>query len=227
MKKSPVKKPIGKSIQKILDRKTIVQIFERLKKAMPEPRTELEYSNPYTLLVAVTLSAQMTDTGVNRATKELFKRVDTPQKMLKLGEAKLREAIKTINFNNAKTRNLLAQAKMLVDQFGGEVPRAHDDLVKLPGVGNKTANVIRNEIFGEHTIAVDTHIFRVSHRLNLAFGATPDIVEKELHAAVPDKYKRYAHHWLLLHGRYICKARKPSCFRCALVDLCPYPDKNL
>jgi endonuclease-3 len=226
----PVKKIIRarkSAKKKLLDPASVVEIFERLKKENPSPRTELVYTNPYTLLVAVTLSAQMTDIGVNRATGKLFEKADTPQKMLKLGETKLRDYIKTINFNNNKAKNIIAQAKVLVENFGGDVPQDHDDLVSLPGVGNKTANVVRNEIFGHHTIAVDTHIFRVSQRLGLAYGSTPDEIERGLLKIIPKKYQGSAHHWILLHGRYICKARTPLCFKCPLVDLCLYPDKNL
>jgi endonuclease III len=222
-----VKKITKNPAQKLLDSASVVQIFERLKAIVPRPRTELLYTNPYTLLVAVTLSAQATDVSVNKATKGLFKKVDTPQKMLALGEVKLRNAIKTIGLYNAKAKNVMAQAKMLVDTFNGEVPRTREALQSLPGVGRKTANVVLNEAFGEKTIAVDTHIFRVSQRLGLAYGTTPDQIEHGLEKIIPEKYKRYAHHWLILHGRYVCKARKPECNRCVLVDLCLYPDKNL
>lgn len=178
-------------------------------------------------MVAVALSAQATDISVNKATHELFKKVDTPQKMLKLGEAKLKEHIKTIGLFNTKAKNVIALSQKLVDDYGGEVPAIHSELVKLPGVGNKTANVVMNEAFGQPTIAVDTHIYRVSHRLNFSKGKTADAVEAELMKTVPDEYKLHAHHWLLLHGRYVCKARTPSCPECMIRDLCPYEEKTV
>lgn len=204
----------------------VEQVFQRLSAQNPEPRTELNYTNVYTLLVAVVLSAQATDIGVNKATSELFKKIDTPQKMLTLGEAGLKEHIKTIGLYNAKAKNVIALSQMLVDQYGGEVPSDHAALVMLPGVGRKTANVVMNEAFRVPTIAVDTHIFRVSQRLGLAHGGTPDAIEEGLHRSVPEKYKLNAHHWILLHGRYVCKARMPECWRCLLVDLCPFQPKT-
>ncbi len=200
-------------------------IFERLKKKDPAPRTELDYVNPYTLLVAVALSAQATDIGVNKATKALFKIVDTPQKMLRLGEAKLKEHIKTIGLFNTKAANVMAAAKILVEKFDGRVPETREELVTLPGVGRKTANVVLNEAFGQPTIAVDTHILRVSNRLGLSKGKTPDAVEADLEKIVPAKYKKHAHIWLILHGRHTCKARKPECGHCVLADLCAAKEK--
>lgn len=173
------------------------------------------------------MSAQATDVGVNKATKELFKKVDTPQKMLRLGEDKLREMIKTIGLFNAKAKNVIALSQKLVDEFDGTVPRTMAELISLPGVGRKTANVVLNEAFGEPTIAVDTHIFRLAHRLNLAHGKTPDEVEKGLMKIIPDRFKPNAHHWLILHGRYICKARVPDCPHCFLVDICPFSPKTM
>ncbi|MEJ0061746.1 MAG: endonuclease III [Alphaproteobacteria bacterium] len=202
------------------------EIFRRLSAQNPEPKTELNYTNPYTLLVAVVLSAQATDAGVNRATAALFKAADTPQAMLALGEAGLKQHIKTIGLFNAKAKNVIALSQLLIEKFGGKVPRAQAELETLPGVGRKTANVVRSVIYGDETIAVDTHVFRVAHRLGLAKGNTPDKVEDELMAGIPAQWRQHAHHWLILHGRYVCKARKPDCQVCALTDLCPYY-KNL
>lgn len=202
-------------------------LFTRLQKGNPDPRTELRYTNPYTLLVAVALSAQATDIGVNRATAALFEIVDTPEKMLALGEVGLRDYIKTIGLFNTKAKNVIALSRQLVEHHGGQVPCDHAALVALPGVGNKTANVVRNEAFGEATIAVDTHIFRVAHRLGLSRGKTADAVEADLLRIVPEKFKLKAHHWLLLHGRYVCKARTPDCARCSLVDICPFEGKTV
>jgi endonuclease III len=209
-----------------LSKHKIIEIFERLKALNPDPKTELEFKNPYTLLVAVALSAQATDISVNKATGPLFAKVDTPQKMLALGEVKLKEYIKTIGLFNTKAKNVIALSQKLVDEYGGEVPAIHSELVKLPGVGRKTANVVMNEAFGEPTIAVDTHIFRVSHRLNLSKGKTPDAVEADLHKVIPDEYKLKAHHWILLHGRYTCKARVPECPTCVIRDVCPFEPKT-
>jgi endonuclease-3 len=203
----------------------IEEFFARLAAAMPEPKGELSYINPYTLLVAVVLSAQATDIGVNKATGPLFKAVDTPEEMVKLGEAKLKDFIKTIGLFNTKAKNVIALSKILVEKYGGEVPRSREALQELPGVGRKTANVVLNIAFGEPTIAVDTHIFRVSNRTGLAPGKTPLEVEIKLEKAVPDKYKRHAHHWLILHGRYVCKARKPDCPACVVADLCRFKGK--
>jgi endonuclease-3 len=200
--------------------------FARLKKHTPEPKTELQYVNPYTLLVAVALSAQATDKGVNKATAPLFSHVTTPQAMLALGEEKLTDAIKTIGLYKGKARNVIAAAKILVEKHGGEVPRDRAALEELPGVGRKTANVILNVAFGEPTIAVDTHIFRVSNRTNLAPGKDVLAVELKLEKVVPDHYKLHAHHWLILHGRYTCIARKPLCPVCVVRDLCRFKDKT-
>ena len=204
----------------------VEELFRRLSARMPEPKSELEYRNPYTLLVAVVLSAQMTDIGVNKATRRLFEIADTPEKMLALGEAGLKEHIKTINFFNTKARNVIALSRTLVEQYGGAVPRERAVLETLPGVGRKTANVVLNVAFGIPTIAVDTHIFRVSNRTGLARGATPFDVEQKLESVVPDRYRRHAHHWLILHGRYICKARKPDCPICPISDLCAFKEKT-
>ena len=203
------------------------EFFRRLEAADPEPKGELEYLNVYTLLVAVVLSAQATDTGVNKATGPLFKVADTPEKMLALGEAKLRDYIKTIGLFNNKAKNVIMLSRQLLETHGGEVPRDHAALVKLAGVGRKTANVVLNIAFGEPTIAVDTHIFRVSNRTGLAPGKTPDAVEKKLVKTVPAHYRLHAHHWLILHGRYICKARKPDCPACPVADLCRFKGKTL
>ena len=204
----------------------IETFFARLAAHTPEPKTELDYINPFTLLVAVVLSAQATDRGVNRATEPLFKIADTPEKMLKLGEARLMKAIKTIGLYRTKTKNVIALSKALIEQHGGEVPRDRESLEALPGVGRKTANVVLNVAFGEPTIAVDTHIFRVSNRTQIAPGKTPLDVEQKLDAVVPDKYRLHAHHWLILHGRYTCIARRPLCPVCVVRDLCRYKDKT-
>jgi endonuclease III len=182
--------------------------------------------NHYTLLVAVALSAQATDVGVNKATRSLFAKVKTPQAMLELGEEGLKQHIKTIGLYNTKAKNVIAAARILVDEFGGEVPRERDALEKLPGVGRKTANVVLNVAFGEPTIAVDTHIFRVSNRTGLAKGRTPLAVELKLEKVTPEPFVTHAHHWLILHGRYICKARTPECWRCPVIDLCAYKPKT-
>ncbi|MGH8278239.1 MAG: endonuclease III [Gammaproteobacteria bacterium] len=201
-------------------------IFARLKKADPHPRTELAYCTPYELLVAVVLSAQATDVGVNKATARLFPAAHTPAAMLALGEARLKAYIQTIGLYNTKAKNILAAARILVEQNGGEVPHERAALEALPGVGRKTANVILNVAFGEPTIAVDTHIFRVANRTGLARGKTVREVEDKLLKYTPDKYKKDAHHWLILHGRYVCKARIPECWRCLIRDLCEYPHKT-
>jgi endonuclease III len=205
----------------------VEEFFRRLSEQRPEPETELQYGTVYQLLVAVVLSAQATDVGVNRATKELFKTVDTPQKMLALGEAGLKQHIKTIGLFNMKAKNVIALSQMLIDKHGGEVPRSRDELQALPGVGRKTANVVLNVAFGEETVAVDTHIFRVGNRTGLAPGKTPDQVEQKLLKVIPAKYRRHAHHWLILHGRYTCKAPKPNCPACVVIDLCAYKKKTL
>jgi endonuclease-3 len=204
----------------------IEEFFRRLSRLNPDPRTELKYINPYTLLVAVALSAQATDVSVNKATKALFAKVKTPQKMVALGEDGLRDYIKTIGLYNAKARNVIALSQQLITNHKGEVPRDRDALEALPGVGRKTANVVLNVAFGEKTIAVDTHIFRVGNRTGMARGKTPDDVEAKLNKAVPEKYKLHAHHWLILHGRYICKARRPDCPLCPVRDLCAFKDKT-
>jgi endonuclease-3 len=203
------------------------RFFEQLAAANPAPATELAYVDPYTLLVAVILSAQATDTGVNKATEKLFKIADTPEKMLTLGEDGLREYIKTIGLFNNKAKAIIAMSRALIEQHGGKVPDNREALEKLPGVGRKTANVVLNSAFGEPTIAVDTHVFRVANRTGLAPGKSPLDVERALEARVPKKYARFAHHWLILHGRYVCIARKPKCPECVVRDLCEYPAKTL
>jgi len=205
----------------------IEEFFTRLQGADSAPRTELDYINPYTLLVAVVMSAQATDVGVNRATGPLFKLATTPAQMVALGEDRLRGYIKTIGLFNAKAKNVIALSQLLIDRHGGEVPRDREALEALPGVGRKTANVVLNVAFGEPTIAVDTHIFRVGNRSGLAPGKTPLHVEAKLNKAVPDRFKLHAHHWLILHGRYICKARKPECPKCIVEDLCAYKAKTI
>ena len=205
----------------------IEEIFRRFQKASPSPTTELEYVNPYTLLVAVVLSAQATDAGVNKATRTLFKKIDTPEKMVKLGEAKLREAIGTIGLYRMKAKNVIALSKKLIEEFDSEVPDNHEALESLAGVGRKTANVILNTIYKQPTMAVDTHVFRVSNRTGLAHGQSPREVEDGLLRNIPGKYLFNAHHWLILHGRYVCVARKPHCPQCIIRDICLYPDKTL
>lgn len=212
---------------KLLDRPTMVEVFRRLHAANPEPKGELDYTNPYTLLVAVALSAQSTDVGVNKATKALFPVADTPQKMLALGEEGLRQHVKTLNFFNTKARNVIAAAQRLVDEFGGEVPNSVEILETLPGVGRKTASVVVNIAFGDPRVAVDTHIFRVANRLPLVHTKTPLETQVALEGLIPDEYRLHAHHWLILHGRYICKARRPECWRCPVNDLCRFPDKTI
>jgi endonuclease-3 len=212
---------------KLLDGPTMTEVFRRLHAANPEPKGELDYTNPYTLLVAVALSAQSTDVGVNKATKALFPIADTPQKMLALGEEGLRQHVKTLNFFNTKARNVIAAAQRLVDEFGGEVPNSVEILETLPGVGRKTASVVVNIAFGDPRVAVDTHIFRVTNRLPLAITKTPLDTQVALEGLIPDEYRLHAHHWLILHGRYICKARRPECWRCPVNDLCRFPDKTI
>jgi len=202
------------------------EFFARLKKLDPEPKTELQYVNPYTLLVAVVMSAQATDKGVNKATAPLFKAVTRPEQMVALGEEKLAQAIKTIGLYRGKAKNVVALSKILIEQHGGKVPRDREALQALPGVGRKTANVVLNVAFGEPTIAVDTHIFRVSNRTNLAPGKDVVEVEQKLETIVPQAYKLHAHHWLILHGRYTCVARKPLCPTCVVRDLCRFQDKT-
>ncbi|WP_118856891.1 endonuclease III [Sphingomonas mesophila] len=210
-----------------MNRAQIFEFYRRLAEADPEPQGELEYVNPYTLLVAVALSAQSTDAGVNKATRPLFAEITTPEAMLALGEEGLRERIKTIGLFNTKAKNVIRAAKMLVERHGGEVPRDRDLLEQLPGVGRKTANVVLNTAFGEPRIAVDTHIFRVANRTGLARGKTPLEVELKLEKVTPEPFLLGAHQWLILHGRYICKARLPECWRCPVVDLCAYKAKVL
>jgi len=204
----------------------IVEFFSRLAADNPHPETELESVNNYTLLVAVVLSAQATDAGVNKATRALFAKVDTPEKMVALGEDGLKQHIKTIGLFNTKAKNVIALSQQLIDDYDGEVPADRDALEKLPGVGRKTANVVMNVAFGAETFAVDTHIFRVGNRTGLAPGKTPLAVELKLEKAVPQPFRLHAHHWLILHGRYVCKARTPDCWRCVVADLCAYKPKT-
>jgi endonuclease-3 len=205
----------------------IREAFERFRKANPEPRGELEHLNPYTLLVAVVLSAQATDAGVNKATRELFQVADSPQKMLVLGEDRLRDYIKTIGLYRTKAKNVIALSQKLIDDFGGQVPRTRPEIESLPGAGRKTANVVLNMAYGEHTLAVDTHVFRVANRTGLAPGKTPLEVELGLEKVIPAEFMLHAHHWLILHGRYICLARKPRCEVCLINDLCHWPEKTV
>jgi len=204
----------------------IEEAFRRFHAADPEPRGELQHVDPFTLLVAVVLSAQATDAGVNKATPALFRAADTPAKMAALGEERVRDYIKTIGLYRMKAKNVVALSKKLVEEHGGEVPRNRAALEALPGVGRKTANVVLNIAFGEETIAVDTHIFRVGNRTGLAVGKTPHDVEMKLNEVVPGKYKLHAHHWLILHGRYTCIARRPLCEKCIIADLCKWPGKT-
>jgi len=204
----------------------IATFFRRLAAHDPAPRTELAYCSPYTLLVAVILSAQATDVGVNKVTRKLFQIAPDPRAMVALGEAGLREHIKSIGLYRNKAKAIVAMSQMLLERYGGEVPGDRAALESLPGVGRKTASVVLNAAFGQPTIAVDTHVFRVANRTGLAPGKTPLEVERKLEASVPRKYARYAHHWLILHGRYVCKARRPECPRCVVADLCSYPHKT-
>ena len=204
----------------------IEAIFEVLRAANPKPRSELDYVNPFTLLVAVVLSAQATDVGVNKATAQLFAEADTPEKMLELGEDRVRELIRTIGLFRNKAKNTIALSRKLIEDFGGEVPRTREELETLPGVGRKTANVVLNVAFGQPTIAVDTHIFRVANRTGLAPGKTPFDVEQTLERVIPERFLLHAHHWLILHGRYVCKARKPDCPNCPIHAYCNYTDKT-
>jgi len=203
------------------------KVFERLAAANPDPKGELHYTDPFTLLVAVVLSAQATDAGVNRATPALFALADTPAKMAALSEEAIAEKIKTIGLYRSKARNLLALSKAIVAEHGGETPRSREALEALPGVGRKTANVVLNIAFGEATLAVDTHVFRVANRLRIAPGRNPREVEDELMRVVPERFLPHAHHWLILHGRYVCQARKPRCPVCVVEDLCPFEPKTL
>ncbi|MCE7798823.1 endonuclease III [Sphingobium sufflavum] len=204
----------------------VFEFFRRLAEANPAPETELDYGNDYQLLVAVVLSAQATDKGVNKATKALFEEVKTPAQMVALGEDGLKHHIKTIGLFNGKAKNVIALSEILVRDFGGEVPQDRDTLTELPGVGRKTANVVMNTAFGAETFAVDTHIFRLGNRTGIAPGKTVLAVEKQLEKRIPAPFRRDSHHWMILHGRYVCKARRPECWRCAVVDLCQYKDKQ-
>lgn len=207
--------------------KEILEILDILAASNPEPKSELEYSNAYTLLVAIALSAQSTDKGVNKATRELFNIADTPQKMADLGLEKLKEHIKTIGLYNNKAKNIIAMSEMLIRDFNGEVPENQEHLESLPGVGHKTANVLRNVWFGQPTMAVDTHVFRVAHRLDFSQGKNVEAVESDLLKVLPDKYLMYANHWLVLFGRYICKAQKPDCVNCPVSKYCYSEDKRI
>jgi endonuclease-3 len=222
--KSRTSKP---SIPKPWTSAEIHEAFSRFRKANPEPKGELEHLNPYTLLIAVVLSAQATDAGVNKATRALFAVADTPQKMLALGEDRVRDYIKTIGLYRNKAKNVIALSEKLIAEFGGEVPRTRAELESLPGAGRKTANVVLNMAYGEHTMAVDTHVFRVANRTGLAPGNTPLEVELGLERVVPAEFKLHAHHWLILHGRYTCLARKPRCEVCLINDLCRWPEKTV
>ena len=224
--KSPAKKTQKKTMRRRISTETVEQIFARFAEAEPEPKGELEHSNVYTLLVAVVLSAQATDAGVNRATKDLFAIADTPEKMVALGEDTVRDYIKTIGLYRNKAKNVIALSQELIDKYDSAVPADRDILETLPGVGRKTANVVMNVWFGEPTMAVDTHVFRIANRLGLAPGKTPLEVEAKLLKVVPPQYGVPSHHWLILHGRYICTARKPACPRCIIRDLCIFPDKT-
>jgi endonuclease-3 len=228
-KKAVAKKPLAKKPRdriKALNPSDVEEVFRRFHDIEPEPKGELEHVNAYTLLVAVVLSAQATDAGVNKATHALFKRVDNPKKMVALGEEKLRDYIKTIGLFRTKAKNVIALSEALLRDHKGEVPDDRDALQKLPGVGRKTANVVLNMAFGHPTMAVDTHVFRVSNRLPLAIGKTPEAVEVGLEKNIPAQYGLHAHHWLILHGRYLCKARKPECWRCPIADLCRFEPKS-
>jgi endonuclease-3 len=216
------KKPPGKGFTP----EKAEELYRRLAKARPNPKTELEYKDPFTLVVAVALSAQATDVSVNKATKGLFKAADTPARMVKLGEAGVAEHIRTIGLWRNKAKNVVALSQMILDKHGGKTPRTREELEELPGVGHKTASVVLNEVYGEATIAVDTHVFRVANRTGLAPETTPEKVEAKLLEITPDKYKRGAHHWLILHGRYTCLARKPGCPECVIRELCEYEAKT-
>ena len=225
-KKTPAAKKT-KRARRVVGADAVQEIFSRFQKANPEPKGELEHVNAFTLLVAVVLSAQATDVGVNKATRPLFAIADTPQKMLALGEDKVRDYIKTIGLFRNKAKNVITLCEQLIRDFGGEVPRTREALETLAGVGRKTANVVLNMAFGQETIAVDTHLFRVANRIPLAIGKTPLAVELGLERVIPAAFMRHAHHWLILHGRYVCKARKPACERCVIADLCTSPEKTI
>ena len=223
MAKPPIRKKPAPRPKRLspAEQARIAEIFRRFETEESDPRTELDYASPYELVTAVALSAQATDVSVNKATAKLFALADTPQKMLALGETGLKPFISSIGLYNSKAKNVIAMSRILVEQYGGEVPLTREALQALPGVGRKTASVVLNELRIEPAIAVDTHVFRVSHRLGLATGKTPDQVEAELMAIVPDPLKTRAHHWLILHGRYVCVARRPKCEECVVADLCP------
>jgi len=222
-KKTPATRK-SKRVRRVVDAAAVQEIFTRFQKANPEPKGELEHVNAFTLLVAVVLSAQATDVGVNKATRPLFAVADTPQKMLALGEDRVRDYIKTIGLFRNKAKNVITLCEQLIRDHGGEVPRTREALETLAGVGRKTANVVLNMAFGQETIAVDTHLFRVANRIPLAIGKTPLAVELGLERVIPAAFMRHAHHWLILHGRYVCKARKPACERCLIADLCTSPE---
>ncbi|MFZ4807409.1 MAG: endonuclease III [Hyphomicrobiaceae bacterium] len=224
-KKKPAKRPAKRAPRSKLTSEEIREIFRRFHAIEPEPKGELEHVNAYTLLVAVVLSAQATDAGVNKATRALFQVADTPARMVALGRDGLEGYIKTVGLYPTKAKNIIALSQMLVERHGGEVPADRDALVQLPGVGRKSANVVLNMAFGQPTMAVDTHIFRVSNRIGMAPGKDPLAVELGLLAVVPADYALHAHHWLILHGRYLCKARKPECWRCPIADLCRFDEK--
>jgi endonuclease-3 len=224
---STAKKSQAQAMPPAADPETVAEVFRRFEAANPHPKGELEYVNPFTLLVAVVLSAQATDVAVNKATRALFAAADTPAKMLALGEEKLKAMIKSLGFYNMKAKNVIALSKRLCKDFGGEVPQSRQALESLPGVGRKTANIVLNTIYGKPFIGVDTHVFRVSNRIPLAIGGTPLEVEQGLEKIVPRRYLRHAHHWLILHGRYTCKARQPDCPRCLINDLCRWPGKRV
>ncbi|MBQ1198177.1 MAG: endonuclease III [Treponemataceae bacterium] len=204
----------------VLSREQVISVFERFKSENPAPTTELIATNNYTLLVSVVLSAQATDKSVNKATESLYKIVDTPQKMLELGEEGLIEYIKSIGLYKNKAKNVIALSKILIEKFNSEIPKTREDLMSLPGVGRKTANVILNVVYGEKTMPVDTHLLRISPRIGLSFGTTPESIEKDLLKIIPDEYMQHAHHWLILHGRYVCTARNPKCSECLIKDIC-------
>ncbi|PDT78545.1 endonuclease III [Bradyrhizobium sp. C9] len=230
--KGVAKKPATKAAKKVAKPKPwtaaeVFEAFDRFRKANPEPKGELEHLNPYTLLVAVVLSAQATDAGVNKATRALFAIADTPEKMLELGEDRVRDYIKTIGLYRNKAKNVIALSEKLIADFGSEVPRTRAEIESLPGAGRKTANVVLNMAFGEHTMAVDTHVFRVGNRTGLAPGKTPLEVELGLEKVIPAEFMLHAHHWLILHGRYTCLARGPRCDVCLINDLCRWPEKTV
>ncbi len=226
-KKAPAPPKKSRRARRVVDAAAVQEIFSRFQQANPEPKGELEHVNAFTLLVAVVLSAQATDVGVNKATRPLFAIADTPQKMLALGEDKVRDYIKTIGLFRNKAKNVITLCEQLIRDFGGEVPRSREELETLAGVGRKTANVVLNMAFGQETIAVDTHLFRVANRIPLAIGKTPLAVELGLERIIPPAFMRHAHHWLILHGRYVCKARKPACERCVIADLCTSMEKTV